>query len=147
MLIRPVEPADSTAWERMRQALWPSAEGEHAAEIAAFFAGTRSDPGEVLMAFDEAGAATGFVELSIRSYAEGCASDRVAYLEGWYVEPGMRRRGVGGALVRAAEEWGRSQGCTELGSDTEIDNTISAVAHRSLGFAEIERIICFRKTL
>jgi aminoglycoside 6'-N-acetyltransferase I len=147
MQIRPVEPPDSTAWERMRQALWPSAEGEHAAEIAAFFAGNRSDPTEVLMAFDEAGTAIGFVELSIRSYAEGCTSDRVAYLEGWYVDPGMRSKGVGGALVRAAEDWGRSQGCTEMGSDTEIENTGSALAHRSLGFTEVERIICFRKPL
>ena len=147
MLIRPVEPTDSTAWERMRQALWPSAEGEHAAEIAAFFNGNRSDPAEVLMAFDEAGTAIGFVELSIRSYAEGCESDRVAYLEGWYVDPGMRRRGIGSALVRAAEEWGRSQGCTEMASDTEIENATSALAHRSLGFTEVERIICFRRSL
>lgn len=147
MLIRPVEPTDSAAWERMRQALWPSADGEHAAEITSFFEGDRSNPAEVLLAVDESGQAVGFVELSIRDYAEGCSSGRVAYLEGWYVEPGMRRRGIGSALVRAAEEWGRSRGCSEMGSDTEIENTISAAAHQSLGFTEVERIVCFRKSL
>jgi aminoglycoside 6'-N-acetyltransferase I len=147
MLIRPVEPTDSAAWERMRQALWPSADGEHAAEIAEFFRGHRSDPAEVLLAVDESGQAVGFIELSIRGYAEGCSSDRVAYLEGWYVDPGMRRKGIGSALVRAAEEWGRLQGCSEMGSDTEIENAVSAAAHRSLGFTEVERIVCFRKTL
>lgn len=147
MLIRPVEPTDSAAWERMRQALWPSAEGEHAAEIASFFEGDRSNPAEVLIAVDETGHAVGFVELSIRPYAEGCTSDRVAYLEGWYVDPGMRRKGIGSALVRAAEEWGRSQGCSEMASDTEIENTVSAAAHQSLGFTEVDRIVCFRKPL
>src|SRR5206468_5494106 len=63
-----------------------------------------------------------FAELSIRNYAEDCVTDRVAYLEGWYVVPEWRRRGVGGALVAAAESWAQGQGCTEFASDTPIDN-------------------------
>ena len=131
----------------MRQALWPSDAGEHAREIAAFFDGDRRTLAEVLLAVDDAGTAVGFAELSIRPYAEGCSSDRVAYLEGWYVEPEARREGVGTALVAAAEEWARAQGCTEMGSDTEITNVGSAAAHRRVGFGEVERIICFRKAL
>jgi aminoglycoside 6'-N-acetyltransferase I len=49
--------------------------------------------------------------------------------------------------VKAAEEWARVQGCTELASDTEIGNDVSAAAHERLGFAEVNRIICFRKAL
>jgi aminoglycoside 6'-N-acetyltransferase I len=131
----------------MRQALWPSAPGEHAQEIASFFRGDRRNPAEVLLAVDDSGRAVGFAEVSIRPYAEGCYSGRVAYLEGWYVDEAVRRQGIGAALVRAAEEWGRAQGCTELGSDTETENLDSAAAHRSVGFTEVERIICFRKTL
>ena len=86
-------------------------------------------------------------ELSIRSIVEGCSSGRVAYLEGWYVVPEARRRGVGRALVEAAEAWGREQGCTEFGSDTQLDNLDSAAAHRALGFTEVEQIRCFRKVL
>ena len=86
-------------------------------------------------------------ELSIRNYAEDCVTDRVAYLEGWYVVPGARRQGVGRALIAAAEQWGRGQGCTEFASDAVIDNEISAAAHRALGFTETAQIRCFKKQL
>jgi aminoglycoside 6'-N-acetyltransferase I len=146
-MIRPVQSGDSAAWERMRQSLWPSAPGEHAREIARFFGGDRENPAEVFLACDDSGEPIGFAELSIRPYAEGCYSGRVAYLEGWFVEPTARRKGVGTALVKAAEEWGRANHCTELGSDAEMDNDASASAHRALGFAVTGRNICFRKDL
>jgi aminoglycoside 6'-N-acetyltransferase I len=147
MLVRPIQQSDSADWERMRQAFWPSTAGEHAGEIGLFFNGDRRNPAEVLIAIEETGRAIGFAELSIRPYAEGCYSGRVAYLEGWFVEISARGKGVGAALGKAAEEWARAQGCTELASDTEIDNAASASAHESLGFEEINRIICFRKAL
>ena len=132
----------------MRRALWPEHEGSwHADEIEQFFAGQLSMPLAVLIAHDRDGTPVGFVELSIRNYAEDCVTDRVAYLEGWYVIPEARRGGVGRALVAAAEDWGRAQGCTEFGSDAELDNDVSAAAHRALGFVETERIRCFRKEL
>ncbi|MGH9314761.1 MAG: aminoglycoside 6'-N-acetyltransferase [Vicinamibacterales bacterium] len=145
--VRPVKPRDAADWERMRQILWPSDPGEHAREIASFFRGDRRNPAEVLLAVDQSGRVLGFAEVSIRPYSEGCYSGRVAYLEGWFVDVACRRQGVGAALVRAVEDWGRAQGCTELGSDAEIDNLDSAAAHRSLGFTEVERIVCFRKAL
>src|SRR5581483_1414843 len=106
----------------MRQELWPDTGDSHAREIKRFFSGVRRDPLEVLLAFDEGGDAIGFAELSIRSHVDGCSTGRVGYLEGWYVSPAFRRRGVGRSLVAAAEEWARSQGCLEFGSDTPIDN-------------------------
>ncbi len=131
----------------MRTELWPDGAADHASEIAAFFAGSASMPLAVLIACDEEGAAVGFAELSIRNYAESAISDRVAYLEGWYVDPAARRRGVGRALIAAAEGWARSQGCREFGSDADIDNAISALAHAAVGFTETARIRCFLKTL
>jgi aminoglycoside 6'-N-acetyltransferase I len=146
--VRPVVHEDAAAWLRMRQALWPEDDGGgHAQEIDAFLAGRLKMPLAVLVAVDDADRPIGFVELFIRSYAEACETDRVAYLEGWYVEPEFRRQGVGSTLVAAAEQWGRDQGCTEFGSDALIDNTISAAAHAALGFVETVQIRCFKKSL
>lgn len=147
MKIRRVESRDADAWLRMRQELWPDTGDSHAREIKRFFSGVRRDPLEVLLAFDEGGDAIGFAELSIRSHVDGCSTGRVGYLEGWYVSPAFRRRGVGRSLVAAAEEWARSQGCLEFGSDTPIDNATSAAAHQALGFEETARVHCFRKSL
>jgi aminoglycoside 6'-N-acetyltransferase I len=132
----------------MRRALWPEDEGggAHADDIDRFFAGERRLlPLEVLIALDDHGTAAGFAELCIRPYAEGCVTDRVAYLEGWYVEPWARRRGIGRLLVTAAEAWARAQGCSEFASDALLDNETSAAAHRAIGFVEVECIRCFRK--
>lgn len=133
----------------MRRELWPEdgATPGHADEIEAYFAGRERLLQEVLIAFDAAGHAVGFAELSIRPYAEDCVTDRVAYLEGWYVDATHRRRGVGRALVQAAEQWGLAQGCREFASDALIDNAVSAAAHSALGFVETAQIRCFRKDL
>jgi aminoglycoside 6'-N-acetyltransferase I len=132
----------------MRNVLWPEYDSPwHAMEVEQFFDGKLSMPLAVLLAVDDDGAAIGFAELSIRAYAEDCMTDRVAYLEGWYVDPHARRKGVGRALVGAAEEWARAQGCTEFGSDAVIDNDISARAHLALGFEETVQIRCFRKSI
>ena len=146
--VRPVTPADAPAWLRMRDALWPEHEHHwHATEIERFLAGELKMPLAVLVAVDEAGTPVGFAELFIRSYAEGCETDRVAYLEGWYVEPSVRRQGVGRALIEGAEAWGRAQGCTEFGSDALLDNQVSATAHGALGFVETVQLRCFKKNI
>jgi aminoglycoside 6'-N-acetyltransferase I len=145
--IRPVERRDTLAWEAMRGQLWPAAPGEHAAEIERFFAGARHEPAEVLVAVDQDDQPIGFAELSIRSHADGCESEGVGYLEGWFVQEAYRRRGAGTALVRAAEQWARGQGCSEFASDVELHNEVSLAAHRFLGFEEVSRVVTFRKQL
>jgi aminoglycoside 6'-N-acetyltransferase I len=132
----------------MRVALWPEGTAEsHGREIERFFAGELHMPLAVLVAIGDDDRLVGFVELSIRTYAEDCVTDRVAYLEGWYVVPEMRRRGIGRALVAASEDWARAQGCAEFASDAVLDNVESAAAHEALGFTETVQIRCFRKDL
>ena len=146
--VRPVVRDAAAAWLRMRDALWPEEEGNrHANEIEEFLAGRSKMPLAVLVAVDQSDQPIGFVELFIRPYAEDCDTDRVAYLEGWYVEQDNRRQGVGRALIEASEQWGREQGCTEFGSDALIDNDVSAAAHAALGFVETVQIRCFKKNL
>jgi aminoglycoside 6'-N-acetyltransferase I len=146
--VRHITSEDAATWLAMRRALWPEADdGEHAGEVERFFRGEAREPAAVLLAEDGDGGAVGFAELSVRPYAEGCRSDRVAYLEGWWVAPGARRQGVGRALVEAACAWGRGEGCPELASDAEADNQLSAAAHSALGFEEVGLIRCFRRDL
>jgi aminoglycoside 6'-N-acetyltransferase I len=102
----------------------------------------------VRLALTSAGAAVGFVEASKRSdYVNGTASSPVAFLEGLYVAPAARRRGVARALVEAVVAWALGQGLTELASDSLIDNVAAHEAHRRLGFQETERVVCFLRSL
>ena len=144
--IRSVRRDDAEHWLRLRTGLWPDEEGL-AEDVERYFAGTIQLLDEVLVAVGEDGSLVGFAELSIRPYAEGCTTDRVAYLEGWYVVPEARRTGVGRRLIAAAEAWALDRGLTEFGSDALADNVVSEAAHKALGFAEIEQIRCFLKPL
>ncbi len=145
--VRNVTTADADAWLRMRLALWPAEPAEHRADIDRFFAGDRHEPREVLVVEDEERRPVGFAELSIRNIVDGCDTPFVGYLEGWYVEPAVRRRGAGRALVEGAERWVQSLGCTEFASDVLIENTVSLAAHRVLGFEETSRVCTFRKSI
>lgn len=135
----------------MRATLWPDATAaEHAREVEQILAGEWSGifPYQVLVAESESGELTGFADVTLRSYAEGCAPGRAAgYLEGWFVREESRRQGIGAALMRAAEQWARDQGCTEMASDTWLDNELSQQAHVRLGYEEADRCVHYRKDL
>ena len=131
----------------MRLELWPGEPQEHRAAIDRYFAGQRHEPREVLIALNDRGAAVGFAELSIRNIVDSCTTNRVGYLEGWYVDGAFRRQGVGRALVQASEQWAIAQGCTEFASDALIDNTVSQIGLLSLGFEETGQVRNFRKDL
>lgn len=90
----------------------------------------------------------GFVQLSIRTdHVEGTSSSPVVYIEGLYVEPNYRKQGVAIRLVKKAEIWALEKNCTEIASDTELNNANSIEFHKSIGFKEVNRVVCFSKTL
>jgi aminoglycoside 6'-N-acetyltransferase I len=93
------------------------------------------------------GTVSGFVEATIRPFAECCDTRPVGYIEGWYVDADVRQRGVGRRLVLAAERWARGEGCSEMGSDCLVENQTSLFAHRAIGYEEREHLIHFRKWL
>ena len=143
--------ADCQVIGKMRHALWPDSSIEHhTEELALILAGKA--PGIMPLVYFVAeapnGDVVGFVEVGLRSTADGCDWARaVGYVEGWYVAESHRRRGVGAQLIEAAESWAREQGCAEMASDTQIDNTQSLQAHLRLGYEISERSILFRKSL
>ena len=90
----------------------------------------------------------GFAEVSIRGdHVEGTKDSPVPYLEGWYVAPHHRGRGVGRALLGFVEKWARTKGYRELASDAEIANRKSIRAHAKLGFTEVGRTVHFVRHL
>jgi aminoglycoside 6'-N-acetyltransferase I len=104
--------------------------------------------GIVLAAQREDGSLCGFAEVSIRrDHVDGAGSAPVAYLEGWYVDPKVRSRGVGRRLLAAAERWAAEHGLTELASDAELDNKGSIQAHVACGFSETCRAVHFIKRI
>ncbi len=89
----------------------------------------------------------GFITVSLRhDYVEESETSPVAYIEGLYVEDGFRRKGIAARLVKAAEAWGKEKGCSEIGSDCEIDNQASIDFHTASGF-EAKPIVCFIKKI
>jgi aminoglycoside 6'-N-acetyltransferase I len=101
-----------------------------------------------LVAYGRSYEPLGFAEASVRTdYVNGTESSPVAFLEGLYVVPEARGRGIARELVAAIEAWGEERGCRELASDALLDNELSHAVHRALGFAETERVVYFRKAL
>jgi len=131
-------------------ALWPDGTlSEHREEAAAILSGEPpSTLPLVVFVADADGKVIGFIEVGLRSHADGCdARHAVAFVEGWYVESEHRGKGAGRALMRAAEDWARSQGCREMASDTWLDNAASERAHEALGFEVVDRCVHFKKAL
>lgn len=140
-LIREYAPADRRAYQALREKLWPDCND---ADNDSWFA---RDDATTFLAERPDGSLCGFVEVGSRPYAEGCESSPVGYIEGWWVDADMRTRGVGRALIEAAEQWARSKGYTEMASDALIDNDVSHASHKALGYEEVERLVMFRKSL
>ena len=125
--------------------LWP----EHAVDTMYYDLGKIMTGGESVffLAYRE-DVAVGFAQCQLRhDYVEGTETSPVGYLEGIYVRKSDRHLGFAGQLMKACEDWARTEGCMEFASDCEIDNEESLAFHLKLGFKEANRIICFAKRL
>ncbi|HLP67666.1 MAG TPA: aminoglycoside 6'-N-acetyltransferase [Rhizobium sp.] len=146
MEVRRASVDDLAAWGRLLLQLWPDTPAAvHAGEQVAML----KDPDQfAVFLCEEGGSVSGFAEASLRrDYVNGCETSPVVFLEGIFVVPEFRRRGIAGRLVAAVEDWAREIGVRELASDADLVNTISHVMHRRLGFEETERVVYFRKEL
>jgi aminoglycoside 6'-N-acetyltransferase I len=141
---RRVTHEDKAEWFRMRKGIWPEAPDEYMTfdmdEILA------NDDYFVIFACDD-GKPIGLTEAQIRDYGEGCETSPVGYLEGWYVQEDYRGKRIAGIMTQAAENWIREKGCTEVASDTWLDNQPSIRAHLNMGYTEVERLVHYVKRL
>lgn len=148
IVVRQMQAGDRAVWAHMRNALWPGdGAAAHAKAIDELIDGLLAGSAAWGFIAQAPGGATGFAEIAIRNYANGCDSAPVAFLEGVWVEPQYRRRGIGTRLIAHAEAFVAARGFRELGSDTQIDNAASQAAHVAWGFSETERVVYFRKLL
>ena len=145
MQMVPPTSATDPAWLLLRSRLWPDGnDSEHLRYMADALARGHF----VRLAFAPDGSAAGFVEASQRvDYVNGTSTSPVAFLEGLYVEPSARRKRVAQALVAEVERWAVALGCSELASDSPVENVAAHATHRALGFEETERVVYFRRAV
>ncbi|MEP6924669.1 MAG: aminoglycoside 6'-N-acetyltransferase, partial [Pyrinomonadaceae bacterium] len=138
---------DFERWQSLRRKLWAHTTEEENREFFDDFL-TDSDKLLIVVAESEQSELAGFLEAGIRQdYVEGCDTERVGYIEGWFVEADFRRQHVGRQLVEFAENWARELGCEEMASDCDLENDVSLNAHLGVGYAEVGRSIHFKKWL
>ena len=149
--VRLAQLADQNQLATMRALLWPDSPiEEHSRELDAILHtgmyGTL--PMAIFASQAENEALSGFIEVGLRSHADGCDTARpVGFIEGWFVHEAFRNQGVGTALMQSAEDWARKQGCLEIASDTWTDDEPSILAHQALGFEVVDRCVHFRKSI
>lgn len=149
--VRTALPSDCEALSRLREALWPdSSAQEHARELADLLAGKQTStlPVAVFVLETASRELVGFLEVGLRSHADGCdPMHPVGFVEGWFVAEKHRGKGLGAQLLMAAENWARHHGCIEMASDTWIDHNESQRAHEACGFEVVDRCVHYRKAL
>lgn len=143
--IRQATLEDKHDWLRMRQGLWPDTPVEY---LDFDLDDNLADPDYAVFVASRAdGKLVAFIEAGLRDYGEGCETSPVGYIEAWYVDEHIRGQKLGKEMMRAAEEWAREKGVTEMASDTWLENEPSIQAHLKMGYREAERLVHFVKRL
>lgn len=150
-IVRFAQPSDRVHLSRLREDLWPDYSVEHhSRELSLLLEGEAflTMPFVIVVAQATDGNLVGFIEVGLRSHADGCDPSRpVGFIEGWYVAEHCRHKGIGRKLLIAAEAWARTEGVTEMASDTPVDNEVSQRVHQALGYTVVERCVHYRKPL
>jgi aminoglycoside 6'-N-acetyltransferase I len=107
--------------------------------------GVLADGGQAVFLAERGGEAAGVAHCTVRR--EGAGGAGTCSLEGVYVAPGARKRGVATRLLALCEGFGREMGCDMFASDCDVGNEGSIAFHRKAGFTEARRIACFVKPL
>ena len=144
--IRMPEEGDQAEWLRLRQALWPDcALEQHELEMGTVLAD--ADRAAAFVSPADRERLAGFIEVALRPWREECPGTPVGYVESLYVAPEERGRGVGDALLAAAEAWASSRGCRTRAADARLDNDSARALHRRRGYEEVGQRVRLRKRL
>ena len=86
---------------------------------------------------EDGSAPCGMLDASIQAPEEVFAPRRMVHIHALYVQPGWRKKGVGGKLLEAALEWGRQNGCQEAELNVLAGSPARAL-YESMGFVPFE---------
>ncbi len=131
-------------WLSLRKAVYTGLDDSfHSSEISRFL----SDPELNCFLHYIENEATGFIEVTLRNIVDGCLSSPVGYIEGIFVKPNFRHKGIAKDLLNIATKWCVEQGCTELATDAELANMAAQNFHLNMGFEETYRIVEYKKRI
>jgi len=142
--IRQMSEPDRAVWQGMYRALFPNDPAENLDREISRILEDETRAGFLAQIND---APVGFAEYALRSWANGCYGQPVPFVEGIYVLPDVRSKGVARALMAHLEVRARAAGFDEIGSDALIEDERAQAMHRALGYQETERVVYFRKPL
>ena len=128
--IRPVEEADLPALPSLLAQLgYPMAAEEAARRLAAVLAA----PGHAVLVAVRDGAVLGLMHLFLRPALE---KPPEVVVQALVVEAGLRGSGLGGQLLRAAEDWARTRGLDAITLDTGAANTGARALYAAVGYQD-----------
>ena len=139
--IRPMVATDADCVaDLLTQLGYPATTGQ----IARRFERIERERTQALLVADEGGRAVAWIHVGSHPYLECDAS---AEILGLVVADGYRSRGIGKALVDAAESWASSQGCGLLRVRSRSTRERAHAFYEREGFQRIKTQHCFEKRL
>ncbi len=145
IIIRQMTQADSDRWLSLASRLWPHSSLKELEWVFQNILHSDHETGVIVTSNDTPVA---FMNLSLHfDYVHGALQRPVAYVEGLYVIEAYRRKGMARHLIKLAEDWAISRGCSQLASDALLDNVRSHSFHKSVGFREVARTVSFIKDI
>jgi aminoglycoside 6'-N-acetyltransferase I len=141
----PITPEDHSAFLAMAQKLWKDMDNH---EVTRLLEQTSTSKQYIILARTNDSLPIGFAIFTIRAeYVEGASQSPTGYLEGIFVEEGFRRKDIARTLVGLGEDWCKSQGCVQMGSDTWVTDKRSRAFHEAIGFNEEDILVHFIKDI
>jgi len=141
LVIRPIDENDADAIARLSRELGAGAEPD---DVTKRISGIQTTSGQqVLVADSPTGEVLGWVHVFS---APRLQSEQFAELGGLVVAKDQRRKGIGGRLVVAAEEWAHSNGCQTLRIRSRLERSQAHRFFEALGFNRVKSQHVFEKT-
>ena len=138
--VRPAAPTDASASVGLMAQLAESGHGQVDPGVEDRFRAMLELPQYfIFVAEDDAGQVVGLLSMSHRWtlwHTGPCA-----LIEELVVEEGVRRQGIGSALIRAALEWARAQECSEVEISTDQDNVKAQALYQRMGFESVALLL------